>query len=80
MFDLAPRASKVILTFVTHPWVVIDKSTGQFMLVTDAKGGTWPYFFPSPWVSRIPLRVGIHAQGTKGVRGTKLIQVISRFR
>merc|ERR1711915_1000101 len=68
-FDLAPGGAQTVLTYVTHPWVFMDKTTNKFMLVTDAKGGTWPYFFPSSWPSPTPLRVGIHLQGTVGKVG-----------
>ena len=63
--DIAPKGFKVMATFVTHPWVVINKATNEFMLFTDAKGGTWPYFFPPSWNNRISLlRVSIHAQNS----------------
>ena len=61
--DIAPRSFKDMATCLTHPWIVINKATGDFMLFTDAKGGTWPYFFPPSWNQpKTPIRVSIHSQ------------------
>ncbi|XP_062556452.1 protein Vhl [Armigeres subalbatus] len=45
---LAPAAQVPVNTYVTHPWVFIDKLTGERMLVNGK-----PVYYPEPWYTNI---------------------------
>ncbi|XP_058819655.1 protein Vhl [Topomyia yanbarensis] len=45
---LEAAAQVPVNTYVTHPWVFIDKSTGERMLVKNQ-----PVYYPEPWYSNI---------------------------
>ncbi|XP_055544871.1 protein Vhl [Wyeomyia smithii] len=45
---LEPAAQVPVNTYVTHPWVFIDKSTGERMLVKHQ-----PVYYPEPWYTNI---------------------------
>ncbi|XP_058448043.1 protein Vhl [Malaya genurostris] len=45
---LEPSAQVPVNTYVTHPWVFIDKSTGERMLVRNQA-----VYYPEPWYTNI---------------------------
>ncbi|XP_055637225.1 protein Vhl [Toxorhynchites rutilus septentrionalis] len=45
---LEPTAQVAVNTYVTHPWVFIDKMTGERMMVNHE-----PVYYPVPWYNNI---------------------------
>lgn len=69
--ELAPDAQVPVNTYVTHPWVFIDKKSGERMLV---KGKS--VYNPDPWytnidangkLNRIEVRIHYPLRSLKGI-------------
>ncbi|EDS34024.1 von Hippel-Lindau disease tumor suppressor [Culex quinquefasciatus] len=77
---LEPAAQVPVNTYVTHPWVFIDRFTGERMLVKSK-----PVYMPEPWytnintdgkLARIEVRIHFPLRSLKDVCAWKIFSTL----